>query len=168
MIPGKIVRTLFVSFAAFGILPASAIGAENLVLNSGMEEEGSETPGLARGWSVVYSSGGEHKLALDGDVKTQGAFSQRFENVEGGMKFPRVYQKVDVKPNTTYRFSADVRTNSRVQVWIAKKTWGRQFGSRGVPADDKWHTVNLGFNSGENEQVTVIVILLAPNRAAGT
>ncbi|MCF7853844.1 MAG: hypothetical protein K9N51_03525 [Candidatus Pacebacteria bacterium] len=139
----------------------------NLIHNGGMEETDPETPGLAAGWSIVYSSRGKHTVERDRDIKTEGAVSQRFENADGGMKYPRLFQTVKVKPNVTYRFSADVRAEAPVQVWLAKGKWGKDFGVRGIPADAKWHTADIIFNSGENDEITVIIILMAPNRQPG-
>ena len=146
----------------FGL--ASLAGPE-LVVNGGMETAGSE-PGLARGWKLSWSSGGNVVASLDRDDPPAGTFCQKVENRADGAKFPRLLQSVAIETRSRYRLTAKARAVGRVQLWLSKGGWGRDFGVRPIPPDGKWHDLQVEFESGENQRLDILFMLLTPEREA--
>ena len=145
----------------------SGLNAQNLVTNGSMEEAGARA-GLAKGWEVGWSSGGDHEAHLDSEVKKAGQFGQRVINPEGGAKFPRLQQTVKVRKHHRYRVSAWARAKGSAGLWLSKGGWGRHFGARAIPNDQRWHELAWELNSGDSERVDIIFMMMTPNREACT
>jgi len=140
---------------------------ENLIANPSFEEPEELEVGEAVGWGLRWNSGGDWEAALDDAEAAEGDRSLRFEAPEGGVRFPRVCQAVEVRPNTDHGFACSMKVETgSVRVWISEQGWGGDLANIAAPADGQWHRVEARFNTGQATTINVMFAVMNPERQA--
>jgi putative membrane-bound dehydrogenase-like protein len=143
--------------------------SSNLIANPSFEEQ---RDGRPAGWRTSTHSGrGELTMA---DTGRTGQRSARISSEQGGDVSWSI--RVPVRPRTDYQLSGWIRTEK-----VAKlgRAYGAMFnvhelqdpirgGTKALSGDNDWTRVQLNFNSGQMQEVTINCLLGGWGRATGT
>lgn len=89
----------------------------NLPLNPDFEGGDLNNDGIGDGWGTINGSPGDG-WAMSTSIKYSGNYAQEIFRLPGSVSTPGIGQDFTAQENTTYRFSAMVRTQGSGDVWV--------------------------------------------------
>jgi hypothetical protein len=157
------------------LLASSLLAAEspNLVNNAACEQAAED--GTPAGWTYSFSSGGTCDFVLDTEVRHAGSASIRLSNHQGGAKYPRIFQPVQLVGDTQYKLTAYVHSTvgiASMNITPGEATW---FGDKTISdpayifAGQQWRQIEIAFTtkpSGEPVKANIVFTLSTAEREA--
>ncbi|MBO9532410.1 MAG: hypothetical protein J7513_05495 [Solirubrobacteraceae bacterium] len=140
-----------------GAVIAAALTGAALSLVPGTNGSFDAVKELPKEWKVVeYVAGASTVTVQRGDAYDGSQFLQLKASKQN---HTRVFLPVDVDPQTTYKFTAQVRVPTGKDVPAVLMLDGATTTTASVQGDNKWHKTTLYIRTGDNKQVTPVLSL---------